>query len=444
VRAVGSGHSWSDVALAPGFLLLTPGLARPLELDHETLRTGIGGSEPLVRVQAGIRIRELNAHLDSLGLALANMGGFDGQTLAGVMSTSTHGSGISFGPIADDARSLELVASGGALYRIEPQDGITDPSAFAERRPDWTLLQDDDAFNAARVGMGCLGVLYAVTLAVQPKFYLREVRTMSSWEDVRGELGRLLDDNRHCEIYFNPYLREGVHHCLITTRNEVTREEYERSPHHARNPIVEFFSRLPVTPWVINLLTGLWPQLSPYLIDRALKGLADADYTNVSYRVFNIGAANYLPAYSSEIGVPVDDRGLHLQAVERIFEIADRHRRLGNVYQSSLISLRFVRASEALVSMMHGRDTMMIELIMVTHTEGGFELLADYEEALYALGGRPHWGQFNTLTGSGGLVAAMYPRLGDWLAVHERLNASGVFDSPFSKRVGISRSHFVP
>jgi hypothetical protein len=444
VRAVGSGHSWSDVALTTGFLLLPSGLAGPLEPEPDILRGWRAEDEPLVRVQAGMRIRELNAHLDSLGLALKNMGGYDGQTVAGVISTATHGSGIRFGPIADDVRSLELAGSGGVLYRIEPVNGITDPEAFASRYPEWTLLQDDDAFHAARVGMGCLGVIYAVTLAVRSKFYLREVRTISSWEEIEGELGKLLQDNDHCEIYFNPYPREGVHHCVLTTRNEVTREQYERDSHRARPLLTELLSRLPITPWAINLLSGLWPQLSPALIDRALRALVDADYTNVSYRVFNIGAANYLPAYSSEIGVPVDGRGLHLQAVRRIFQVADRHAKLGEVYQSALISLRFVRASEALMSMMQGRDTMMIELIMVTHTEGGFELLADYEETLYALGGRPHWGQYNTLTGSGGLVTSMYPRFQDWLDVHERLNASGVFDSPFSKRVGISRSRFIP
>ena len=63
-------------------------------------------------------------------------------------------------------------------------------------------------------------------------------------------------------------------------------------------------------------------------------------------------------------------------------------------------------------------------------------------KSLYALGGRPHWGQVNTLTGSRDLIASMYPRFGDWLAVHERLNSSGVFDSPFSKRVGIAASRF--
>lgn len=445
VRAVGSGHSWSDVALTRGFLLLPGGLTRPLDLEVELLRPGRAEAELLVRVESGMRIRELNAHLESLELALLNMGGFDGQTLAGVIATSTHGSGIKFGPITDDVRSLELVASGGALYRIEPENGITDPAAFAASRPGWTLLQDDDAFNAARVGMGCLGVVYSVTLAVRPKFYLREKRTLSTWEEVRGGLDELLAKNRHCEVYFNPYpQKQGAHTCVITTRKEVSQGQFEKDPHRARPWLTELLSRLHIVPKLINIVTGLWPQLSPFLIDRALGALADADYTNISYRVFNIGAANYLPAYSSEIGIPVDDRGRHLAAVEKIFEVAARHRELGNAYQSSLISLRFVQASDALLSMMHGNNTMMIELIMVTHTEGGFELLADYEEALYELGGRPHWGQYNTLTGSEGLVASMYPRYQDWLAVHRRLNASGVFDSPFSKRVGIAPSRFAP
>lgn len=445
VRAVGSGHSWSDVALTRGFVILPTGLATPLELEEDLLATERADREPLIRVQGGMRIRELNAHLDARDLALANMGGYDGQTIAGVISTSTHGSGLGFGPIADDVRSLDIVASGGALYRIEPDDGVTDPAAYAQHRAEWTLLQDDVAFNAARVGIGCLGVIYAVTLRVRPRFYLREARSMSTWNEVRAQLqgGALLGDNDHCEIYFNPYERDGAHRCLITTRNEVTREQYDSDPHRARHLLAELLSSLPLTPRIINLIQGLWPSISPSMIDRALKTLALRDYTNVSYRVFNVGAVNDLPAYSAEIGVPVDRRELHIQAVERIFEVAARHRELGNTFHSSPISLRFVHASDALMSMMHGRDTMMIELIMLTHTEGGFELLADYEEALYALGGRPHWGQVNTLTGSKGLIDSMYPRFADWLSLHRRLNASGVFDSPFSKRLGISVSRFV-
>jgi hypothetical protein len=90
------------------------------------------------------------------------------------------------------------------------------------------------------------------------------------------------------------------------------------------------------------------------------------------------------------------------------------------------------------MSMMHGCDTMMIELIQLKGTKGGLEVLAAYEDALYELEGRPHWGQVNTLTGSHELVARLYGELPRWLDAHAELNSTGVFDSPFSKRVGIS------
>ncbi len=136
--------------------------------------------------------------------------------------------------------------------------------------------------------------------------------------------------------------------------------------------------------------------------------------------------------------MPCDDRGLHIQAVERIFAVARRHRELGTAYQTAPISLRFVGRSLAHLAMMHGQDTtMMIELIMLSSTRGGFELLAAYEEELSALGGRPHWGQFNVLAGGRDRLQGMYADLPRWQAIYRQLNASGVFDCPFLQRVGL-------
>jgi L-gulono-1,4-lactone dehydrogenase len=444
VRAVGSGHSWSDVALTRGYLVKTDRLVTP-NPERPDFQRADWADRQLVQTQAGIRIKELNAYLDGRGLGLLNMGGYDHQTVAGVISTSTHGSGMEFGPLNDFVRSLDIVATGGTIYRIEPSDGATDREAYertyGQRR---TLIQDDHWFDAAVVGMGCMGVICSVTLEVRPKYYLREVRTFHTWDEVRAELidGEVLKRNRHYEVLFSPYYVTHAYPCLVTTRNITTNPSHKPLDKRTRNWAVELASAFPLTPDIINLVVDLRPNWSPRMLESAIRALTKKEYDNVSYEVLNIGAANLLPAFSSEIGVPMDGR--HIEAVDAIIGVAAESRKLGEVYQSSPISFRFVRASNAYMSMMNGRDTMMIELIQLSRCDGGYELNAAYEQALNKLGGRPHWGQVNTLTAGDDLLERMYPRYQDWLDIHRRLNSSGVFDSPFTDRVGISPLQFTP
>jgi FAD/FMN-containing dehydrogenase len=433
VRAVGSGHSWSDVALCTGLVAETTELDRPLPLV--AMRDDPG----LFRAEAGMKIRRLNQELAARGRALENLGGYDGQSIAGVISTATHGSGMRFGPLCDLVRSLDVVAGDGTLHRIERARGPTDPAAFAEQCPAWHLHQDDDWFRAVATGMGSMGLIYAVTLAVAEAFELTERRTATTWEAVREDLADVdrLRERLHYEVYLSPYEHGGARPALVTTRDLPEGERGSRN----RNRLLELFAGRRLTYKALNLLTDLLPKLTPRLLEMAVRGLERKAYTNDSFRVFNIGAANAALAYSSEIGVPVDAAGTHVRAVERIIEIAERRAREAGVYHTAPIALRFVAASDAYMAMMQGRETMMIELILLTDTEGGYELLGTYEDALYELGGRPHWGQVNTLTGShdflrsSGMYADGYDR---WLEVRAQLDPDGVFAGPFTKRVGIS------
>src|SRR5215207_1325240 len=263
VRAVGSGHSWSDVALTTGFLVETHGLKRVPDGPPALLRDDprIDASR-LVWTEAGIRLRDLNEILWQRGLALSNMGGYDGQTVAGVVSTSTHGSGLGFGPIADAVRSLDLVATGGRVYRVEPSDGVTDPAAFRSAHPDRELVQDDDTFHAVVVGIGCMGIVYGATIAVEPAYCLKEVRTLSTWEEVKADLldldSGVLRRHRHYEVLVNPYQRKNGHYrCLVTTRDPVTCNRSGAT--RARDFLVEAASAFPGTSSLINFVQGLWP-----------------------------------------------------------------------------------------------------------------------------------------------------------------------------------------
>ena len=440
VRAVGAGHSWSDAALTDGYLIEPDRLGGIVPLDPENaVRPGVG-TERLVRVLGGTHLHQLNDELDQRGLALPNMGGYDAQTIAGVVSTSTHGSGLAFGPFPDLVRSLDLVVSEGRVVRVEPSDGITDRAAFdAAHQGEHDLVQDDHTFDAAACGIGTIGLIHSVVLEVREKFWLNEVRTLDTWEDLRGTLSPdgVLGEGDHYELFLNPYARDdGKHDLLVTRRRDCPEPRGLPEDKTERNPLVELEASLPITGFILRLLAGWWPSLIAGRFGDTLRRMVDDGYANFSYKVFNIGEANHLPAYSMELGVSLEG-GRHVQAVDRILEIAAERRKKERLYHTSPIALRFVGPSRAYASMMWNQPTMMIELIMIdARRERGYKLLAGYEERLADLGVRPHWGQYNTLTLD--RVQQLYPSWDQWMGVERVFNSSGVFDSPFTRRVGIS------
>jgi L-gulono-1,4-lactone dehydrogenase len=433
VRASGARHAWSDIALTDGIMVEPDNLSRVERPDPAALRPQPDGVN-LVWVGSGTHLRTLNPELERMGLALRNMGGYDAQTIAGVISTSTHGSGLAYGPFPDAVRSLELVVAGGRALRIEPADGPTDPASFADEALE--LVQDDDRFAAAVCGLGTLGLLFRVMLDVREKFWLKEVRTLDTWENVRSSLtadGALAGPG-HYELFVNPYPGDdGEHRVLVTIRSDTEEPVGEPDDKLERHPLTELQASWKFTGVVLRFLARHFPSLMVKRFDSVLEEMCDDGYTNVSYKVFNIGEANSLPADSMELGVAVDGR--HVEAVDRILAIAAERAEEG-VYHTSPFSLRFVAPSKAYASMMYEQPTMMIELIMVTGSRGNLSLLLGYEDALAGLDVRPHWGQINAI--EPGQPRRLYPMWDRWMAVEEDYNSSGVFDSPFTERVGIS------
>jgi hypothetical protein len=249
----------------------------------------------------------------------------------------------------------------------------------------------------------------------------------------------VLGPAEHYELFLDPYAnKRGAHRALVTTREQCPEPSGGESPGRGlQHPLTELASSLPITGVVLRFLARKAPWLMVKRFDHVLDGMQEHEgYTSISYKVFNIGEANALPAYSMELGVTLEgDR--HLDAVDSILERAASWARKG-VYHTSPIALRFVAPSKAFASMMYAQPTMMIELIMVVGSHRGEELLAAHERELAALGVRPHWGQVNGLTAR--RVGELYPRWPAWLEAAARFNASGVFDSPFTRRVGIDES----
>ena len=241
VRAAGSHHAWSDAALTDGIAIETHGLLETPGPADATLLKNPADAATLWRVSGGMTIRDLNTALDQQGLALINMGGFDGQTLAGVISTSTHGSGLSLGAFPSFVEALIVINADGQAMQIEKTNGITDPAKFAAHGGDVQLIQNDKIFNASVVGIGCLGIIYAVILRVRTQYWLSETRTVTKWTDLKGTLreGSILRNHRHVEVLINPHVMSGDHTCLLTLRCEVPRPAKPSPPKPFRNLFAE-------------------------------------------------------------------------------------------------------------------------------------------------------------------------------------------------------------
>src|SRR5919108_2579332 len=162
-HAAGSGHSFTETALTEGAMIRIEALNRVLAADH-----GSG----LVKVEAGISLRDLGEALWGRGLAMENLGDIDRQTLAGAISTATHGTGIGFRNLSAQVEALELVLGDGTVRELSARS-------------------DPEAFLAARVGLGALGVIYSVTLRTVPAFAMHRLDSPQPLEETLTRLDEL-------------------------------------------------------------------------------------------------------------------------------------------------------------------------------------------------------------------------------------------------------------
>lgn len=452
IRAVGARHSWSPIARCDGVTILPGGWTGISQLTSNDVAPNITDPKSLFRVLAGVRIRELNAELQRLGRAIPYLGGFDGQTIGGVLPTGTHGSVLAHGPLADLIRSIDLVCYDGQILRIEPaREPVTNIDILQREKVKITLRLDDDLFDAVRVGLGACGIIHSLVIKTVPKFWLKEVRTVETFSDVSTRLagenivevfettetvlakaenpaldaGAGLDGlgfnghpkrAMHFELLWNPYTGKT----LITTRHWVAeniRKELEkREPRFFDDPPIRNLFRIlgldPMPdeysrPDAVELLAehasgpaiGLVEQLAKdnpnamkKLIDTAIDGLVDKKgYIQRSYNVFNIGkAANLLPSLSATISVPLRN-GLWLRAAEIIASVA-REKLNNGVVLTAPAAMRFVRSSSAWMA--DPEDVCKFEIIFGGNSEflqsNANELVAAFYHALCGELGNDH------------------------------------------------------
>ncbi|MCJ1468789.1 hypothetical protein MMC07_007419 [Pseudocyphellaria aurata] len=437
VRAVGSGHSISDVALTDGILLDPKSMKKVIPLDISSLFEPLRGSS-LFSVESGITIRELNDELDKRSLALVNMGAFDGQTLAGAISTGTHGTGLGLGPMASNVQSLVVVSETGSIYQIEPSNGITDPVKFTSRNPGIELIQDDDCFQSSVVAMGCMGLIYSYTLDVLPSFFLRESRSLDTWESLKlhflhGSQSPLLTSHRHFEIDINPYAVNGVHSCVKIVR------DVDNGPTHGEKGLKNWLSCLLAKFSVEGSLVDFFnqfPKLVPAGINETLVALVDVDCVGTSHEIMDLGAVHDVKVQALELSF---DARNFVSSIDDLLAVFAQAAQNDDWYVSGPIIVRFVEHSAAYLAPQEGRDTCMVELNVLMGINNGESLLRAVKERMCVKGSgvRVHWG-LDLDTVSASEMHDMFPKFDRWLSVYRQMNSSGIFDNAFTKRLNIS------
>jgi L-gulono-1,4-lactone dehydrogenase len=492
VRAVGMGHSFSDVANATDVLVDMLGINKTLPVELDTLKA----NAPVVfNAEAGMLVEKLNTELDVLGLALPTMAAFDQETIYGAIATSTHGTGLNVAGMPGMLRSMDIIAAGGQCYRLEPANGITDPVKFKAKYPnnEIILIQEEDKFNSAVVGFGLMGIVYSVVIEPVKAFYLMQRLWVTDWETVKPKLKdrsffTAINDKwanikpipgtnqfppTRAQVFVNPYITNHIttkkpgHTCVVQIQTEITKAEFDALKNKVEkkrvNKIVAFLQELATNGALgehfvdaatedknsiieeigtdaLLVLLNEFPSLTPLFLDISMIVLlSGSGKFGKSYAVMNQGKLAVKNAgYSVEPGFAVDEKNNFIKGAEEIIRVALLSETFIS-YLTSPMCMRFVQKSSDYLSPEYDADTCMIDVPLMLGTIGDNQMLDRLQLDTVALGARPHWGKICNLVNGEELIRKMYPKFDQFAETVRFFNPKGTFNSSFSYRTGISK-----
>ena len=393
VRPVGGSHSFTPLAHTDEILLDMRNFHGLYAVDP------LGGT---VTLGAGTHLWELPALLEPYGLALANMGDIDRQTIGGALSTSTHGTGLGFTGYAGMIRALRIALPTGQIVTASP-------------------TQNAELFEAARVGLGALGVIIHATLAVVPAFILHAEERPVPLADTLENFVELSRERDHVEFYWFQHT------------DVVARKINRRSPGLEGDKPLSSFKH-----WLgdellnngghraICELGRFAPKTVPTLNKLAARTMGNRSFADTSHKVF------------------VSPRRTRFREMEYAIDIADYHEvfsevvRAVNAFPEGItfpLEVRTAKGDDVWLSTAHGRDSVYIAVHRF-YREDHRKYFAVLEDIFKAAGGRPHWGKLHTLGPED--LHERYPHFGDWLTVREQVDPNGVLlNSHLSTMLGV-------
>jgi len=443
LRALGGGWSWPPIAATAGTLLNT----RPLNYRFNLRVDQIHGDRKLVFVQCGMSIAELNVYLAAKGLALKTSGASNGQTIAGALSTGTHGAAYRVGAVPDYVVAIHLVTEPGRSVWLErdSEPAVVDSVAGHVGAE---LVRNDDLFEAALVSFGSFGIIHGLVLEVDELYHLNAWRTkitldQALWDAIEAADFDGLDlpgsdagfPLHHFELLVNPYESGQAAGDLEVFASLMYRHEgacpdgAKRASQHGR------FAQGDGTLELIGKLTDVFPGLTD-----DLSGLADKlkfkDSRNVCGPpgdVFRDTTTRGKSA-SSAMGVPLN----RLREALEIGRVAILEEKA-----PALISVRLVRASRATLAFTHHQPVTAVFEIDGADSARVHHVYRRVQDAVRSAGipYTYHWGKIHTL--SADRVRELYGnRIQDWIdARHELLptrELRRVFANSYTDQLGLS------
>ncbi len=383
VRAVGAGHSFTPVAATDGVQVRLDQMAALLRHDAPSGR---------VRVQAGLTLRALNPQLQALGLALPNLGDVDPQTVAGAISTGTHGTGGRLQGIAAAVVAVQLVTGDGSVVEVD------------EQHP-W--------FDAVRVSLGALGVITEVTLQCVPAFLLHAREEPRALPDVLERIDDLVASDDHVELYWFPHTDKAQ----LKRHNRVA-PGTERDPVGRLRGWVDDELLSNTVFGAVNRVAARRPSLIPRLNAISGSALGAREYVEDSHRVFV--SHRTVRFRESEFAMPRAALPDVLAALGRWFDA-------GHEPISFPIEVRFAAADDIWLSTGHERDTVHVAVHQYWRTDPT-AYFAAAQDIFTAHDGRPHWGKLHTLGAAD--LDQLYPRFADFRTVRDAADPDRRFANP--------------
>ncbi len=379
IRVMGAGHSFSPLVETDQILVDMTNFQSPVSIAADT---------HTATFQAGCNINKLTAHLWANGLALSNQGDIDHQTIAGAISTGTHGTGLGFGSLSSFITALEFVDGTGQVQRMS-----------VDTHPELLL--------AAQVQLGTFGILTQVSLKCEPRFVLRDRRQNLPTESCFRQFDELINTHRHCEFFWFPHASTIQVKALDVVKNPEPRSLFDR---FIGDELLERYLFAGICE-----MTRQAPRLSSTMSKFCGRMMPESDYADWSYRVFP--SSRKVRFTEMEYAVPMDAGPECFRAIMKLILHSDL-----KVFFP--VEYRVAAADEAWLSPFYRRPSAILSLHVYKQVDQK-RYFQEAEAIFRAFDGRPHWGKIHTPPTSA--IDQRYPRWWDFCKLRKQFDPDGMF-----------------